>query len=59
MSVCSESWDVLPRILSTHHFVLCRQNGHDTPLPFPSPVSHSREQGLLFQDGFGDPLLAY
>ena len=30
----------------------------DTPLPFPRPVSHSTEQGLLFQHSFGDPLLA-
>ena len=58
VSVCSESWDVRPRVLSMHHLVLCRQNVHDTPLPFPRPVSHSTEQGLLFQHSFGDPLLA-
>ena len=46
-------------ILSTHHFVLCRQNIHDTPLSFPSTVHPptSREQGLLFEDRLGDPLL--
>ena len=31
--------------VSTQHFVLCRQNIHDTPLPFPSVVSPNTIQG--------------
>ena len=32
-------------VLSTQHFVLCRQNIHNTRLPFQSPVSSTHIQG--------------
>ena len=42
VSVCPVSWDVTAHPL---YFVLCRQNIHDTPLPFRKAVSHPHIQG--------------
>ena len=42
---CAQCPGTCLRILSTHHFVLCTHNIHDTPLPFPSAVSRAHIQG--------------
>ena len=60
VSLRSLSWDKLHNV-STQHFVLCRQNIQDTPLPFPSIVSCNTIQeskASSLKISFEIPLLA-
>ena len=57
VSLCSMSWDELAQRL---YAALCslqtKYSGHTSSLPKLSFTQHySREQGLLFEDRFGDP----